>query len=337
MNDHSWVPIDIHTHIVPEHIHPPTGARPARWPEIEHVPGCNHAHVMIDGRNFRTITDECWSVERRAEAMQSMGIGRQALSPMPELLSYWLDAELAREMARQVNEAIAKMVAQDPVRFCGLGMVPLQDPELAARELETLMRNGQFRGVEIGSNVNGTPIGDPRFEDFFRTAEELGAAVFVHALHPAGLDRLVGPPALAALIAFPCETAFAIASLITGGVILRHPRLRMAFSHGGGAFASILPRLSHGWRVMDGLSPVQDQISPLEQARGLFYDTLVYDPDTLRFLIERFGASQLCIGTDHPFQIQEPEPIAAVDALALDETTRGLLLSGNARRFLGEA
>lgn len=328
--------IDIHTHIVPEHFPPHARADHPHWPQMAHG-GCGHASVMIGGRNFRTVTDECWNVERRTAAMTAAGIGRQVLSPMPELLSYWLDVEDAVTLGRHVNDSIASMVQAAPGRFAGLGMVPLQDPQRAARELEAIMATGLFRGVEIGSNVNGTIIGAAAFEPFFAAAEELGAAVFVHALHPAGTDRLVGSPQLAALVGFPCETAFAIASLITGGVLLRHPRLRLAFSHGGGTFAMVLPRLLHGWRTMANLAPEQAAIAPAEQARRLFYDTLVYDVDTLRFLIERFGLTQLCIGTDHPFQIQETRPVAAIDALALDAPSRALLLAGNARRFLGEA
>ena len=228
------------------------------------------------------------------------------------------------------------MVGAGGGRFAGLGPVPLQDPDMATRELERLMQSGKFRGVEIGTNVNGVSIGDARFEAFFHKAEELGAAVFVHALHPAGTDRLVGPPGLAPLVAFPCETAFAIASLMTGGILARHPKLRIAFSHGGGVFGQVLPRLMHGWKTVPAVGKLMSQ-SPADQARKLFYDTLVYDRATLAFLIERFGVTQLCVGTDRPFQIQEADPVDVVEALGLDVRERDLLLAGNALRFLGEA
>jgi aminocarboxymuconate-semialdehyde decarboxylase len=327
--------IDIHTHVVPAAFPRYAGSgRQVRWPEMRMDADCRHATVMFAGSAFRTVSDECWDVDRRAEAMARAGIARQVLSPMPELLSYWLAPADALALGRHVNDAIAAMAARAPERFAALGMVPLQDPELAARELAALMQSGAFRGVEIGTNVNGTAIGDPRFEPFFAAAEELGAAIFVHALHPIGLDRLVGPPVLGAVLAFPCETSFAIASLITGGMLARHPRLRLAFSHGGGAFGLVLPRLMHGWK---SLAPVTRLIerSPLEQARGLYYDTLVYDAAALRFLIERFGMTQLCLGTDHPFDIQEKAPVAALEALDLAPRDRDLLLSANAERFLG--
>lgn len=327
--------IDIHTHVVPYDFpaHPGGGASP-RWPQMAATQNCRHRNVMIDGKVFRTVTDECWDVERRREAMAAAGIGRQVLSPMPELLSYWLSRDEALLLCRHLNDSIAGMVAQAPGSFAALGAVPLQDPDLAARELESLMSMGVFKGVEIGTNVNGTAIGDARFEPFFAAAETLGAAIFVHALHPAGVERLVGPPALMQLVAFPGETALSIASLITGGVLERHPKLRIAFAHGGGGFALTLPRLMFGWDQLKLAAATAR--SPIEQARSLFYDTLVYDAPTLRHLIATFGRTQLCVGTDHPFVIQDKTPVAGIDALGLDPADRELLIRGNAQRFLGD-
>jgi aminocarboxymuconate-semialdehyde decarboxylase len=328
--------IDIHTHIVPAEFPAYAGKHSgAQWPSMAPAHDCHHRQVMIDGKNFRTVTDECWDVERRAEAMARMSITRQVLSPMPELLSYWLPLDDALPLVRHVNDTIAAMVARDPSRFIGLGGVPMQDPDLAARELERLMRDG-FRGAELGSNVNGAALGDPRFESFFAAAEELGAAVFVHALHPSGKERIVGPPGLMAFIGFPLETAYCIASLMTGGTLTRHPRLRFAFSHGGGAFASILPRLAHGWKSRPEIAE-RIGVSPHEHARRLFYDTLVYDGPTLRHLIDIFGVRQLCLGTDFPFDIYERQPVEAVAALKLSGGDVRLLHHDNAARFLGEA
>ena len=325
--------IDIHTHVVPYDFPKYTGASgAAAWPSMAECPQCNHRSVMIDGKVFRTVSHECWDVEQRLRHMEATGIARQVLSPMPELLSYWLSADDALVLCRHVNEVIAEMVARAPHRFAALGCVPLQDPDLAARELESLMSQGVFRGAEIGTNIDGVVIGDPRSEPFFDAAERLGAAIFVHPLKPIGLDRLVGPPGLVQLVAFPGENSVAAASLVTGGVLERHPSLRIALSHGAGGFALTLPRLAAGWEQL-GLS---HRRSPMEQARTLFYDTLVYDAPTLGHLITTFGETQLCIGTDHPFVIQDRTPVQRLDALHLDENTRELLLSRNALRFLGE-
>lgn len=331
--------IDIHTHIVPAEFPAYAGKHVSefggkQWPQMCAGHDCHHKSVMIDGKNFRTVTDECWDVERRADAMTRMGIARQVLSPMPELLSYWLPLEDALPLTRHVNDTIAAMVARAPDKFFGLGGVPLQDPDAATRELERLMADG-FKGVELGSNINGAALGDPKFAGFFARAEELGAAVFVHALHPSGKERIVGPPGLMAFIGFPLETAYCIASLMTGGTLTRHPRLRLAFSHGGGAFASILPRLTHGWKSRPEITE-RIGISPREHARNLYYDTLTYDSHTLGHLIETFGVRQLCLGTDFPFDIYDRHPLDNVAALKLSDGDVKLLHHDNAARFLGE-
>jgi aminocarboxymuconate-semialdehyde decarboxylase len=327
---------DIHTHIVPQSFPAYAGRHAnARWPSMAPAHDCHHCNVMIAGKVFRTVSDHCWSLERRLEVMEAARIERQVLSPMPELLSYWLESEDAESLGRHVNDTIATMVADGKGRFAGLGMVPMQDPDRAVAELERLMTMG-FKGVEIGTNVNGVSIGDKRYAAFFATAERLGAAIFVHALHPAGTERLVGPPNMPALALFPCETSTAIVSLMMAGIIGRHPKLRIAFSHGGGVFGLVLPRFMHGWKLLPGMKEVTGG-SPAELARRLYYDTLVYDADTLKFLIERFGITQLCVGTDHPFTIEETEPVVAVEKLGLSPADQALVLSENARRFLGEA
>ena len=325
--------IDVHCHIVPGEFPAYAGkADASRWPQMAAGSDCRHKNVMIAGKNFRTVSDECWDVARRIEAMDKMGIARQVLSPMPELLSYWLDPVDGLAMSRHVNGTIAQMVALAPKRFAGLAMVPLQDPDIATRELERIMADGH-RGVEIGSNVNGVAIGDAKFEGFFAAAEKLGVAVFVHALHPASLERIVGPPRLAPMLAFPNETSFAVASMITGGMLERHPKLKIGFSHGGGTFGFIVHRLTQGWKV----SPIiQEQIktSPLDQARRCYYDTLLFSVDALEFVAKSFGLSQLFIGTDFPFELSEKAPLDALEKLGLGEAERAMLYSGNAERFL---
>jgi aminocarboxymuconate-semialdehyde decarboxylase len=324
--------IDIHSHVVPNGFPgPPSACTCGRWPSLEHRGG-DRAAVVIGGRDFRAIDDRSWDVGRRVADMDADGISIQALSPMPELLSHWLDAASALEMAHHVNGAIAGMTAEAPGRLVGLGMVPMQAPELAARELERLKADG-FAGIEIGSNINGLSPADPRFDVVYAEAERLGLAVFVHALKPLGTDRLVGPAGLEALIAFPVDTGLAVAGFITGGVLERFPRLRVAFSHGGGALSAILPRLASGWAGNEALRAAFP--SPVETARRLFYDSLVYDPTTLRHLIGLFGASRIMAGTDYPYAIRQPDVGAWLDGADLTPDEAISIRGGTARRFLG--
>jgi aminocarboxymuconate-semialdehyde decarboxylase len=326
--------IDVHTHFVPERLASrPAGAAEDKWPSMAPGPSCCHRHVMVAGKVYRTVTDQCWSAPRRIEDMAAMAVTRQVLSPMPELLSYWLPAAAAQVLLRDINEQMAAVVAEAPDRFSALAAVPLQDVQLAIDELEHAAGTLGMVGVEIGSNINGRPIGAPEFEPFFAAAARLDMAVFVHAIRPAGMERLVGPPALEQALAFPGEVGLSAASVITGNLLLRHPTLRIAFSHGGGSLAMLLPRLEHAWHSFPALHGAIEA-SPMEQARRLFFDTLVYDPVTLRHLAERFGTDGLMIGTDYPFQILEKDPVGRLAQAGFDEATQTRLRHDNAARFL---
>ncbi|MDM0026272.1 amidohydrolase family protein [Variovorax saccharolyticus] len=332
--------VDVHAHVVPEHFPACLGSKvPADWPSTVAAPRANglcHRQVMISGKNYRTVSEKCWSVSHRLADLPGMGLAHQAISPMPELLSYWMGAADAAQLLRYLNEQIAAMAAESQGTLIGMGAVPLQDIDRAIAELRHAVQTLGFAGVEIGSNVNGVPIGDPRFDPFFEACEALDAAVFVHALKPAGMDRLVGPAPLQQVLAYPTDIGLAAASVITGGLLLRRPRLRIAFSHGGGSLAMLLPRLQKGWSVFPALKE-QMPDSPLAQARRLYLDTLVFDPATLAHLVRQFGASQLLIGTDYPFNFHESAPLAQLDAAGLDTAQLEQLSAGNARRFLARA
>ncbi len=324
--------IDIHTHVVPETF-PPYAGRGTNipWPSMADAHAC-HKHVMIQGKVYRTVSDGCWSVPRRIEDMGAMQVARQAISPMPELLSYWLPLEDAKVMVRYLNDQIAAMIARAPDRFIGLGAVPLQDVDAAVRELDFVVTRLKFSGVEIASHVNGVSIGDTRFEPFFAAAERLGAAIFVHALRPAGQDRIVGAfPEQA--VCFPGDIGLAAASMITGGVAARHPKLRIAFSHGGGVMSILLPRLVHAWNVFPKAKESLAE-SPATTARRFYYDQLVFDPAAVGFLIESFGAAQIVVGTDYPFALGDAHPMKTLELAEVRGETLVAITSTNAKRFL---
>jgi aminocarboxymuconate-semialdehyde decarboxylase len=324
--------IDVHCHIVPENFPAYAGRnRDVPWPSMAEAHAC-HKHVMISGKLYRTVADGSWSVPRRIEHMDSTRVARQVLSPMPELFSYWLPLDDAKVLVRYINEQQAGMIAQAPERFIGLGGVPLQDLDAAVREMEHCMDTLKFAGVEIASHVNGKSIGDPHFAPFFAECERRGAAVFVHALRPAGQDRIVGPfPEQA--VCFPGDIALGCASMITGGTAAKLPGLRIAFSHGGGAMPILLPRLEHAWKVTPKAKEALSE-APTTTARRFFYDDLVFDPKAIRFLVEQYGASQILLGTDYPFAMGDTDPLGTLGKTGLDQAVVEGITSGNAKRFL---
>ena len=327
--------IDVHTHIVPEKFPAYTGVgRNVPWPSMAPAHAC-HCHVMIQGKVYRTVHQSAWLTHERVSDMDRQTVGVQCLSPMPELLSYWLPSADAQVLIRFLNDEIARMVSRYPTRFIGLGAVPLQDPDLSLRELEYVMDELKFPGIEIASHVNGVSIGDRRFDAFFAAAEKMGAAIFVHALRPIGQDRLVGPVTEQAMC-FPGEIGLAAASMISGGIAARHPNLRLAFSHGGGVFSILLARMTHAWRMMPKMKETMPE-EPGVYARRFFYDTILFDTSALKHVINTFGASQVLVGSDYPFNMGDPDPVGTVQKTGLDASTVRAIQSENALRFLGRA
>src|SRR5438477_6650942 len=224
------------------------------------------------------------------------------------------------------------MVEQAPQRFIGLGAVPLQDTDAAVAELDFVLKQLKFAGVEIASHVNGTSIGDVRFEPFFAAAEKMGAAIFVHALRPAGQDRIVGAfPEQA--VCFPGDIGLACASMITGGIGARHPKLRIAFSHGGGVMSILLPRLVHAWNMFPKAKESLSE-SPAVTAKRFYYDQLVFEPRAVQFLIDTYGTSQIVIGTDYPFALGDSHPMKTLELAKIHGETLVAISAGNAKRFL---
>lgn len=325
--------VDVHTHWIPERFPAYVGSRKGvAWPSM--APGntsCDR-HVMIQDKIYRTVPDTSWDPGKRAAEAAQMEVTHQVVSPMPELLSYWLEADDALALTRYMNEELATLQQAHPARFTCLGAVPLQDVPLAIRELERAVGELGLAGVELGTNVNDKPLGHADFEPFFAAAEKLGAAIFVHGLRPTGMDRVVGA-GLEQVVAFPGEVGLSAASLLTSGLLARHPDLRIAFSHGGGALPMMLPRLQHAWTQMPHVRKLMEQ-SPREMARKLFVDDLVYDGTALHFLLATYGNTQVMAGTDYPFAILDKEPAKRIDSLQLDEATARLLRHDNALRWL---
>ncbi|HLI22914.1 MAG TPA: amidohydrolase family protein [Stellaceae bacterium] len=324
--------VDVHCHIVPADfpaVPPSCGA--AEWPVMENRDNAQRA-MMVGGKEMRVVDNRAWDAARRIADMDGEDVGMQAVSPMPEILSYWIDAKAALVMARYINETIATLVRKAPERFTGLGMVPLQDPELAAKELAAL-RNLGLAGVEIGSNINHKSPGEAFFDPFFAEAERLGLAIFIHALHPTMTDRLVGPRMIAPYIAYPTDIGLAGASLITGRVLEKFPKLRIGLSHGGGTLAAFLPRLESGWQKLQALN--RAFASPVATARRLYYDNVVFDKKLLRHLIDTFGDTQIFVGSDYPFTAGQKNSAAMFEGLGLEPWQLDALRGGNAARFLG--
>ena len=319
--------IDVHTHIVPAHI-PDERGRGSLWPSVSAIRH-DEAVVVIDGKPFRTIDSRCWDTRRRLDDMARENVAIQVLSPMPELLSHWIAPADAEFLSSIVNEAIAGMVAAAPNHFIGLGMIAAQDPGGAGVALRRVADLG-LAGIEIGTHINGVPLGDESLWPIYEAAEANDLAIFVHPLHPCGLTRIGKPTEVGIVASFPLEIAMAALSLMGGGVMNHFPKLRILLSHGGGALPSVLGRMEMARKLLPAIDKVLGE-DAWQVARRFWYDSNVYDPGTLEVLADRIGIDRLLVGSDYPFLIRQSHPGDFVEK-ALPSSNEQFC--GNARRFL---
>ena len=255
----------------------------------------------------------------------------QVLSCPPFMLYPGAEPAAALAVAQAINDTIAAAAEQRPDRFAGLASVPLQAPELAARELERAAGLG-FRGVQIGTSVAGDGLDERRFEPFWAAASELDMAVALHPFDAAPSGPL-GRYYLGNLLGNPTDTALAAALLIFGGVLERHPGLRVVLYHAGGALPAILGRLEHGYRVRPECRSVIP-LPPSHYLEHFFFDTIAQDGATLAEVVRRFGAERVLLGSDFPFDMGLEQPVEPVRALGLPSDATDRILSGNARQVL---
>src|SRR5689334_1561173 len=342
--------IDLHTHILPR-----------EWPDLdkkfgypgfvrlEHCDECS-ARMMIGDRMFREITDNVWNPARRIEEMDATGVSMQALSTVPVMFSYWAKPKDALELSRILNDHIADVVRENPKRFAGLGTIPLQDVEFAAKELTRCVRELGLRGIEMGTHVDPNDhchgpdcrnLDHPSLDVVWKTAQDLNAAIFVHPWDMKGKERM--PKYwLPWLVGMPAETSLAICSMIFGGVFERFPKLRVAFAHGGGAFPGTIGRIEHGFHVRPDLVAIDNETNPrkyLASDKGpgrIYVDSLVHDADAMKLLIKVFGAQRVALGSDYPFPLGEAEPGKLIESIAeLSTKEKAQVLSETAKEFLG--
>jgi len=325
--------IDIHTHILPEHI--------PNWKEkfgyggfvqLQHHKPCCANMILDDGKFFREIEDNCWSAEKRITECNHHQVNVQVLSTVPVMFSYWAKPNDCLDLSIFLNNHIADIVQRFPKRFIGLGTIPMQAPELAIKELERCKKIG-LAGVQIGSHVNDWNLNDGNLFPIFKACEELDMAVFVHPWDMMGQDKMQRYW-LPWLVGMPAETSLAICSMIFGGVFERLPNLRVAFAHGGGSFPSTIGRIEHGYDCRPDLVAIDNPVNPRKYLGKFWLDSLVHDKAMLDYVINLVGPNRIALGSDYPFPLGELQPGSLIKGMPYEQKVKELLLSGSALEWL---
>jgi aminocarboxymuconate-semialdehyde decarboxylase len=288
--------------------------------------------LEVAGAAYRPFPRGGWDLERRFKDMDAAEVDMQVVSNTPQTFLYGQEPELTAATARVQNDQIAKLVAARPDRFMGIATLPMQAPDLAANELARAMRAG-LRGAHIGSNINGRNLDDTNLEPVWAQAAALGAFILIHPVGVAGAERLKSYY-LANLIGNPVDTTIAAASLVFGGVLERHPGLKICLSHGGGFVPYQAARWAHGWQVR-AEPKVNLKTSPEESLRRFYYDTILHAAAPLEFLVRTAGASHVLLGSDYPFDMGTAECVRQVRALAIAQAERDIILGEGAVSLVG--
>ncbi|MEP3655539.1 MAG: amidohydrolase family protein [Litorimonas sp.] len=288
--------------------------------------------MQVNGKMFGGgIGKKLNSVDDRLIDMDRLGIDVQAISPSPGQYYYYAPPELGRSAAQAVNDGIANAVASHSDRLVGMGTVPLQNTEMAVTELRRCVNDLGLRGVEIGTYVDGEELAAERLRPFFAAAEELGVLVFMHPLGFSHGQRL-SEHYLDNIIGNPIEASIALSHLIFGGVLDAYPNLKMCVAHGGGYLPGYWGRMDHAYHAREDC---RRHISrePSSYLRQIWLDTLVFDQDQLESLVRTHGAEKLCLGTDYPFDMAEPDPVVFHECLSDEDKAK--ILGLNAAELLG--
>jgi aminocarboxymuconate-semialdehyde decarboxylase len=322
--------IDIHGHINLSRPKALLAERLPPKPDREKKAGPQVGGGITDKSRGVILSD----IDARLADMDGMGVDMMALTPSPPRGYYKLDEELAAEVTRATNDDVAKVAADHPTRFLALGNLPLQHVAFSVQELERAVRELGHKGVRVSTNIAGMELGDRRFDPFWAKAEELGAVVFLHPqgfTHPERLQDYF----MTNVVGQPLETTLALAQMIFGGTFERFPRLKVCAAHGGGFLPFYLGRFEQAYRER---AECRAYISrpPADYLKQVWFDTVLFRPDMIAFLVSLVGHEKVMMGTDSPYDMGENHPVRLVESVpGLGAQQKADILGGNAARLLG--
>lgn len=308
------MPIDIHAHLVPPEILDTLAARGADFgiDLVETEPGC-HCCRFEFGVQIRPFFETLLDVDLRLADMDRHGLDRQVLTLWTDMFGYELPAQKGAAWHRLLNDSLARLCRRHPERFSWMASGPLQDAAGAARELERCIEAGAV-GAIVAAHVAGNNLGECALDEFWAAAAALGAPVFIHPAQPVARPR-ARRFALNQIVAYTNDTTLTVGSMISAGVLDRHPDLQLVLSHGGGSLPYLIGRFDRMYRAADPKTTgtVAEQPPSAYLAR-FHYDTILHHGPALRYLRDLVGAGRMLLGTDAPFPPGDPDPLGTLRA-----------------------
>jgi aminocarboxymuconate-semialdehyde decarboxylase len=332
LNGHSGV--DVHCHFIP----------PALLDRIA-AEGASHS-VTLQERGAKQVVDFAGrdqtqvfpkgmlDLEQRLRWMDDNEIEIQVLSAWMDFSAYVLDPADGAWLASSLNELTAEAIARHADRLRAMAAVPLQEPNLAAAELRRAVTDLGMIGVEIATSVVDDELDEDRFDPFWTAAADLSVLVLIHPYASIGAERLERY-FFSNVVGNPAEETVAAAHLIFGGVLERHPGLRVCLTHGGGFLPYQIGRQDRGFVARPDVAAVRLTAAPSSFLRRFFYDTIVHSPEALRFLVDRVGSDRVLLGSDYPFPMGDPNPVETVTRADLPPDSIDAIVRRNALEAMG--
>ena len=183
------IKIDSHTHIIPKTL--------PKWTEkfgygnfiqLDHY-RAGYARMMQGDKFFREIKSNCWDADLRIKEYAEYQTQVQVVCTIPVLFGYHAKPLHGLEISEYLNDDIAQLVTKYPKNYIGLATLPMQNAELAIKELERCKKLG-FKGIQIGSNINDKNLSEDEFFPIFQACERLDMAVMVHPWNMMGKGQM---------------------------------------------------------------------------------------------------------------------------------------------------
>lgn len=276
-----------------------------------------------------------FTLEQRLKEMDDMAIDMEILSINP--FWYRKERDVAEAVCKINNEKLAELCAQKPDRFGAFASLPMQFPDLAAQTLDTAMRKQGLKGAAISASVLGDDFANEKYHPVLKKAEELGAVLFIHPQStPELANRFKGNGWLANTIGNPLDTTIALQKLIFEGTMDKFPGLKVLAAHGGGYLPSYANRSDHACATspVNCRPDIKLKKKPTEYLKEMHFDALVFTGEAVRHLIAQVGASQLMLGSDHPFP-WEQHPVDHIISAPISDKDKIAILGGNAAKLFG--
>ncbi|GJL83683.1 MAG: 2-hydroxy-3-carboxy-6-oxo-7-methylocta-2,4-dienoa te decarboxylase [marine bacterium B5-7] len=326
--------VDMHTHFYPEISHDQARAYDAATGPWLKVLGDGRGMLMRGEAEFRPVYDACWNADRRLDEMDREGIDVQIMCATPLLFGYQSQARATYDWARVINDMALEICARAPDRLKAMCQVPLQDLDLACREVTRARESGHI-GVQIGNHVSDRNLDDDDIVAFLMHCANESIPVFVHPWDMMARERMPRYM-LQWLVGMPAETQLGILSLILSGAFERLPEsLKICFAHGGGNFAFQLGRVDNAWQCRD-IVRERCPNPPSSYVERFYVDSAAFSDASLRLLVDVMGSERIMLGSDYPFPLGEQRIGSLVRQSAhLDEVARSNILGNNARTFFG--